>query len=87
MAPNTTTFSEQEIASFKESFDVFDRNGDGAISVSELRSLLKIVGEKVHSTSVADTLEEFDTNGDKQIDFEEFLHLASKYMKNKSPTS
>ncbi|KAG0057693.1 hypothetical protein BGZ83_005632 [Gryganskiella cystojenkinii] len=80
------TFSPEEIACFKESFVAFDRNGDGNINASELRSLLKIVGEKVHATSVADALDEFDTNGDKHIDFNEFLNLASKYIKNKTPT-
>ncbi|KAI1319624.1 hypothetical protein EDD11_003617 [Mortierella claussenii] len=81
----SSTFTEDEIASFRESFNVFDRNGDGAINASELRSLLRIVGEKYHTTSVANTLKEFDTNNDNHIDFDEFLVLADRLIKNKSP--
>ncbi|KAF9350637.1 hypothetical protein BGX26_011222 [Mortierella sp. AD094] len=80
----SNNFSEEEIASFKESFSAFDRNGDGAINAAELRSLLRIVGETLNKTSVVSTMEEFDTNNDQHIDFEEFLSLANKLIKNKS---
>ncbi|KAG0371139.1 hypothetical protein BGZ54_010113 [Gamsiella multidivaricata] len=82
---SSTTFTAEEIAGFKESFNVFDRDGNGAINASELRSLLKLVGEKFHTTSVAHTLKEFDTNNDQHIDFDEFLVMADKLIKNKSP--
>ncbi|KAF9096734.1 phospholipid scramblase 1 [Mortierella sp. AD031] len=83
----TTNFNEEELASFKESFDMFDKNGDGAINASELRSLLRLVGEKFHAKSIAETMQEFDTNNDNHIDFEEFLVLATKIVKNKGPIS
>ncbi|KAF9423725.1 phosphorylase kinase, delta [Podila epigama] len=82
MAPSN--FTEEERNTFKESFDVFDKNSDGSINAAELRALLKIVGEQVHKTSIADVMEEFDTNKDQQIDFDEFLQLVSKYIKNKA---
>ncbi|KAF9942817.1 hypothetical protein BGZ75_004817 [Mortierella antarctica] len=80
----SSTFSEQELASFQESFDAFDKDKDGSISKSELRSLLRIVGETYHTAAIASSLQEFDTNNDQQIDFEEFLVLASKLIKNKA---
>ncbi|KAF8947670.1 phospholipid scramblase 1 [Haplosporangium gracile] len=78
-------FSQDELASFRESFDTFDRNGDGAINASELRSLLRIVGEKFHAKHISETMQEFDTNKDDHIDFEEFLALANKIVKNRAP--
>ncbi|KAG0309589.1 hypothetical protein BGZ99_000829 [Dissophora globulifera] len=79
-------FSEAEIAEFKESFAAFDRNGDGAINAGELRSLLKLVGEKHDHAVVAEAMSQFDTNNDKHIDFDEFLRLAATLIKNKSPS-
>ncbi|KAF8939001.1 calmodulin [Dissophora ornata] len=80
----SSNFTAEELASYKESFNAFDRNGDGSINASELRSLLRLVGEKAHATVVTSTMQEFDTNNDQHIDFEEFLLLASKLIKNKS---
>ncbi|KAF9173213.1 hypothetical protein BGX21_004456 [Mortierella sp. AD011] len=81
----SANFSEEEVASFKECFDAFDRNGDGSISASELRSLLRIVGAKYGGSAVGDTMAEFDTNHDQHIDFNEFLMLVDKLTKNKTP--
>ncbi|KAF9999224.1 phospholipid scramblase 1 [Entomortierella chlamydospora] len=81
----SSNFSEEQIASFKESFDAFDRNGDGSISASELRLLLRIVGAKFRGSAVGDTMAEFDTNHDQHIDFNEFLMLVDKLTKNKTP--
>ncbi|KAF9184839.1 hypothetical protein BGZ51_003104 [Haplosporangium sp. Z 767] len=80
----SANFSEEEINGLKESFNAFDRDGNGSINSSELRSLLRIVGEKYHSQSIKDHMEEFDVNKDQKIDFAEFLHLAAKCIKNKS---
>ncbi|KAF9540565.1 phospholipid scramblase 1 [Mortierella hygrophila] len=80
-------FSQEELASFRESFDTFDKNGDGAINASELKSLLRIVGEKFHAKHISETMNEFDTNKDDHIDFAEFLVLANKIVKNKAPIS
>ncbi|KAF9125231.1 phospholipid scramblase 1 [Mortierella sp. 14UC] len=82
-----TNLSEEQLAALKESFDTFDKNGDGAINASELRSLLRIVGEKFHSKHISETMLEFDTNNDDHIDFKEFLVLANKIVKNKGPIS
>ncbi|KAF9580115.1 phospholipid scramblase 1 [Lunasporangiospora selenospora] len=89
LAPNglqsTINFTAQELASFKESFDAFDTNSDGSINARELRSLLRLVGEHVHTKSITDTMKEFDTNNDQGIDFNEFLALANKLIKNRTP--
>eukprot|EP00931_Biecheleriopsis_adriatica_P120604 TRINITY_DN9572_c0_g2_i1.p1 TRINITY_DN9572_c0_g2~~TRINITY_DN9572_c0_g2_i1.p1 ORF type:complete len:632 (+),score=107.79 TRINITY_DN9572_c0_g2_i1:49-1944(+) len=57
----------------KLAFSVFDRNGDGNISISE------IIGGRVLGTLSADevfqTLDDLDKNGDSQIDFKEFTDM------------
>ncbi|KAF9024775.1 FK506-binding protein 2B [Haplosporangium bisporale] len=78
-----SAFTQEELESYKQSFDAFDTDKNGAINATELRALLKIVGEKVHAKSIADNMKEFDLNNDQQIDFKEFLLLVTKYTKNK----
>ncbi|KAF9950201.1 hypothetical protein BGZ70_001462 [Mortierella alpina] len=77
-----SNFSEDELESFRESFNAFDKNGDGSINKSELRSLLRIVGEKYHAAAIANSMDQFDSNKDNTIDFDEFLILANKLIKN-----
>ncbi|KAF8984719.1 Calmodulin-like protein 5 [Entomortierella lignicola] len=75
--------TEEQITELKESFNTFDRNGDGSINVSELRPLLKLVGRDYSKASVESAMAEFDTNKDQHIDFDEFLALVDKFMTNK----
>ncbi|KAF9919371.1 calmodulin-like 3 [Lobosporangium transversale] len=79
-----SSLTEQQIACFQESFDAFDKNGDGAISPTELRSLLRVVGESYSKDAVENMIREFDTDNNRHIDFQEFLALASRLMKNKT---
>lgn len=61
-------------------FDKFDTNGDGKISVSELRSVFKALG--VHRTSseeIKEAVTEIDKDGDGAVDLHEFadFHRAA----------
>ncbi|KAG0263240.1 hypothetical protein BG011_009075 [Mortierella polycephala] len=76
----TIALSPQQVAELKESFDTFDRNGDGTISRRELHSLLYTVG---HKTKTDDILSEYDVDNSGTIDFEEFLKLVDVLIKNK----
>jgi len=58
-------------------FRVFDVNGDGKITPSELRMVLSdaSVNSMVNAQATADVLKEVDKNGDGVIDFEEFMGM------------
>jgi len=51
-------------------FNAIDLNGDGKISRSELA---KVVQEGENSPDVIEILQQMDTNGDGEIDFDEFM--------------
>lgn len=58
-------------------FRVFDRNGDGKISQKELQDVLSSGGieDAMGTKAIAEVLKDCDTNGDGEIDFEEFMTM------------
>ena len=69
--------SEAEI---RESFRVFDKEGNGKISAPELRHIMTTLGEKLTEDEVDEMLNEAETDGDGMINYERFARvLTSKY--------
>lgn len=60
----------------------FDSNGDGQISITELRdALTKLMGEKLNSRDIEDIICDADLNGDGLVDFEgEKINDDHKYL-------
>ncbi|KAK7397304.1 hypothetical protein VNO78_18472 [Psophocarpus tetragonolobus] len=64
--------AEEEL---KEAFRVFDKDHDGYISASELRSVMRTIGEKVTDEEVEQMVKEADLDGDGLVDYEEFVRM------------
>ena len=58
----------------RESFNMFDVNGDGTISPMELGIALKQMGTRINQSEAEDLVKGFDVQGDG-IDFSEFSNL------------
>merc|ERR1712217_59796 len=58
-------------------FRFFDRDGDGRISLEELRQVLNSCNlqQEVGQAKLELALREVDRNGDGEIDFEEFMEM------------
>eukprot|EP01118_Nematostelium_gracile_P019968 TRINITY_DN949_c0_g1_i2.p2 TRINITY_DN949_c0_g1~~TRINITY_DN949_c0_g1_i2.p2 ORF type:complete len:157 (+),score=48.53 TRINITY_DN949_c0_g1_i2:90-560(+) len=67
--------AEDEENKLREAFKVFDRNGDGSISKDELVQVMKNLGRKLTKQEAEDMLKSADTDGNGQIDYEEFIRL------------
>merc|ERR1712187_901153 len=65
-------------------FRVFDRDGNGRISVSELASVLQNdnVEKAMGSSAIKEVMSQVDTNADGEIDFKEFMIM----MRSRAPT-
>jgi calmodulin len=59
--------SEEEI---RAAFRVFDRNGDGEISVTELRQVMANLGENLTDDEIDLIMSEVDIDGNGTIDCE-----------------
>ena len=59
-------------------FRGFDHNGDGCISVTELKDmLLEVFEEKTTADEIDMMIKAADTDGDGKVDFKEFLEVMS----------
>ncbi|MBA0863258.1 hypothetical protein Goshw_018714 [Gossypium schwendimanii] len=66
------TDSEEEL---KEAFKVFDKDQNGFISAAELRLVMTNLGEILTDEEVDEMIHEADTDGDGQVNYEEFVRM------------
>ncbi|CAM9484369.1 unnamed protein product [Bubo scandiacus] len=67
------------IKELRDAFREFDTNGDGQISMAELREALrKLLGQQLNYREVDEILKDVDLNGDGLVDFEEFVRMMSR---------
>ena len=64
--------SEQEKAAFKQAFDSFDVNKDGHITSSELKTVLKKLGQSPTDAEIAEFIKACDVDKNGTIEFNEF---------------
>ena len=48
---------------------VFDKDGDGFITVQELRNVMNNIGEKISDDEIQDMINEADQDGNGKVDF------------------
>ena len=69
---------EDKIAEYKEAFDMFDKDGSGTISVTEIVKIMKNFGYPIKKSEAQQMIADIDDNGDGELDFEEFVTLMEK---------
>ncbi|XP_062334911.1 calcium-binding protein 2a isoform X1 [Osmerus eperlanus] len=67
------------VKELRDAFREFDSNGDGQISLVELREAMKkLMGEQLNHREIDEILRDVDLNGDGLVDFEEFVRMMSR---------
>ncbi|KAJ4793511.1 Calmodulin [Rhynchospora pubera] len=61
----------------KEAFEVFDKDHNGLISPSELRHVMRNLGENLTDDEVAQMIREADIDGDGYVNYEEFVRMMT----------
>jgi calmodulin len=76
----TENLTEEQIAEFKEAFQIFDKDGDGSITTKELGTVMRSLGQNPSEEELQKMIEEVDKDGSGTIDFKEFLTLMARKM-------
>ncbi|XP_078659449.1 calmodulin-alpha-like isoform X2 [Branchiostoma floridae x Branchiostoma belcheri] len=82
MAQQVEELTEEQIAEFREAFNLFDKDGGGDISVKELGSVMRSLGQNPTEQELQDMVRSVDQDGNGTIDFNEFLQMMQKAMKS-----
>lgn len=77
----TDHLTEEQIAEFKEAFQIFDKDGDGLITTKELGTVMRSLGQNLSEEELKSMIEDVDTDKSGTIDFQEFLGLMAWKMK------
>ena len=67
-----------QLNDLQEAFDLFDKDGDGDISVGELSSLFRCFGARKTPEELAEILAKFDDDNSGKIEFDEFVAMMAE---------
>eukprot|EP00928_Gymnodinium_smaydae_P058567 TRINITY_DN41757_c0_g1_i1.p1 TRINITY_DN41757_c0_g1~~TRINITY_DN41757_c0_g1_i1.p1 ORF type:complete len:303 (+),score=46.80 TRINITY_DN41757_c0_g1_i1:41-910(+) len=70
--------SADQLAEYKEAFDLFDVNAIGSIDASRLGVMLRSLGCTPTEAELHDMIVEADTNGSNRIEFPDFVNLMQR---------
>jgi len=84
MASKKSDEKEDPDRELKDAFEVFDTDGNGTISKSELKQLMSNLGQNLTDEELNAMMDEADTDGNGEIDFNEFKHMMVSELKNSS---
>lgn len=71
---------DERYAELKETFAMLDKDGDGAITVSELTAVMRVLGQQPTEDEIQIMMDSVDTDQNGVIDFNEFLDLMKNHF-------
>ena len=77
--------TEEQIADLKQTFSLFDREGDGAIDTKELGTVMRCIGFEPSEEELLKMVKEVDDDGSGDIGFSEFCSLMARFIKDADP--
>ncbi|CUT98993.1 calmodulin [Echinococcus multilocularis] len=74
---NSQKLTLEQVSDIKRSFNYFDENGDGFVSLEELTAAFGAIGLAHDRALIRNLFQEADENGDGSIDYKEFVSLMA----------
>jgi Ca2+-binding EF-hand superfamily protein len=72
-------FTRAQIAEYKEAFEIFDKDGDGKVTLHEIEALVNAVGFVPQENELEQLLQRLDQTGQMRFNFEEFMQVAEHF--------
>jgi Ca2+-binding EF-hand superfamily protein len=79
--PTESLFTPEQIAEYKETFEIFDRDSDGKVTHQELEALINAAGFPPGENELDRLCSRIDKLGTGKFDFDEFLQIAEYFYK------
>ena len=80
--------TEMDVDKFRSMFQSMDKNGDGLLTVSEMRKALSAAGQDYTLKDIQKMVKKADKNGDGRVAWEEFLDMMiEQFQKMKGKES
>ncbi|CAF0845688.1 unnamed protein product [Rotaria sp. Silwood1] len=73
-------FTDEQLAEFRELFDMFDKDNQEMLTLQTLVSVMKTVGHSPTESDMIDLMREIDIDNSSTIDFYEFVNIISHNM-------
>ena len=73
-----TDATPEEVAEFREIFNLVDLDGGGSIDLDELRELMDLLGMNASKDEMEAMVNEIDSQGTGEISFRDFVKVMSK---------
>ena len=70
--------TNEELAEYREIFNLVDRDGSGSISMEEFKQLMDALGIRTSSEELESIITEIDADCSGEIDFTEFVAVMSR---------
>ena len=64
-----------KLSEYKEAFDMFDIDHNGAISIQEISKIMKNFGNPMKEDEIKKMIKPIDSDSDGKVTFEEFVTL------------
>jgi hypothetical protein len=74
--------SAEQLELFRDTFVIFDKDGDGTIDSKELSTVLKSMGYNPTIEEIKEMVDQVDSDGSGSIEFLEFLLLMGGILKD-----
>lgn len=78
---NMLNSDKAKVEQIREAFSVFDKDNDGFITLKELGTVMRSLGQNPTESELHELIREYDKDESGTIDFTEFFDLMYKKMK------
>ncbi|XP_063417445.1 uncharacterized protein LOC134699970 [Mytilus trossulus] len=77
-----SSLDEDDHAAIAKTYHSMDENGDGRVSMAEVKRASKRIGIDLSTDKLKQMMRDVDKNGDGYLDLSEFEKLITEYMRN-----
>jgi Ca2+-binding EF-hand superfamily protein len=77
-----SNLTEDKISEFREAFEMFDKDQDGAITIDELADLMRALNFPPTESEISSMKAEIDIDQNGSVDFKEFINIIARRVRD-----